>query len=794
MDKNKIIQNLSLEKKAEYSRGVGNWHLFSDEKLGVKKVKMSDGPHGLRTERDKQKKSFFGKTYQSICYPSASLSASSFDRDLIYELGEVLASECKEYGVHILLGPAINIKRNPLCGRNFEYVSEDPYVVGEFATAIINGIQKHGIGTSIKHFAVNSQETERLCVNAVVDERALRDIYLRGFKKAIINSKPYTIMAAYNRVNGHYACSNQHLLKEILRDEWGYEGMVESDWCAVNDINDSIRAGLDLEMPESGKVNYKKALEGLKNDPTLVKEYDRAILNQLNLIDKCLDLNPTFKFDYEAHHAFAKKVADESIVLLKNENNILPLSKDEKILFVGGLAEDPRYQGGGSSNIVPFKVTKMSELIKDNPNVTITKGYEINEEKPVEELLSEALKLAKTSDKVVCFLGFNAKQESEGYDKKDMKLYHSQIDLIEKMYEVNKNIIVVLENGSVIELPFIDKVSGLVEAFLGGEAINESIYDVLYGNVNPSGKLNETFIHKYEDTPSYNNFPGTRDNVLYKESIFVGYRYFDTFNKDVLFPFGYGLSYSTFEMTDIKVSQEDTIKVNLNIKNTSSVKGKEVVQVYVKKPAKPGLFMPSKELVGFSKVALEPNETKNITIEILKEDLTYFDIYENRDVLLNGEYILYVGNSSKDNRLVSKFDITGEKECTSDYSAAKGYFKDDVNNISDEDFNQLFISKKAPLVESKDGLYDINVSFGYAADHGSVGAKKLLNKVSKFPFIRSNEWLFNMFRTTIIRQLYMGSNGKLKDKHVKAMIELCNDINIKKNIRRTILGFIRTVL
>ena len=368
MDYKKIVDSMTNEQLAKFARGKGFWHLQNDDAFNFKTFKMSDGPHGLRTEKDNYS-DIKDKVYKSVCFPSMSLAACSFDKTLISEFGSVLAEEAKHLGVHVILGPAVNVKRDPKCGRNFEYISEDPFVIGELATAYINGVQNKGIGTSIKHFACNNSETDRMSINTVVDERALREIYLRGFEVAIKKSQPWTVMASYNRVNGPYATESYHLLTEILRDEWDFQGGVESDWTAVNDINAAILAGMDLEMPEAGGAFYQDSLNGINSDENIKNAYKKAVERQLNIRDKALVLNPDFKFDYKKDHDFARKIACESIVLLKNEENILPLSKDEKILFVGALADKPRYQGGGSSNINPFKVTKMSEIIKENSNI-----------------------------------------------------------------------------------------------------------------------------------------------------------------------------------------------------------------------------------------------------------------------------------------------------------------------------------------------------------------------------------------------------------------------------------------
>lgn len=796
MDIKKIIDSLTDEQLASYIRGADSWHLFSNEELGVKKIKMSDGPHGMRTEPDSKTSLLDMSVYKSVCFPSLSLASCSFDRELIGLMGKTLAEEAKELGVNIILGPAVNIKRDPKCGRNFEYISEDPYVVGELATHYINGVQNEGIGTSIKHFACNNCETDRMVINSVVDEKALREIYLRGFETAIKNAQPQTVMASYNKVNGFYATENRHLLTEILKDEWGFKGFVVSDWTAVDNINNAVLAGMDLEMPDCKGATYKKALEGIKSSPEIKEAYKRAIARQLSVIDKSIDLNPTYTFDYEKHHQIAKKIADESIVLLKNDENILPLKENEKILFVGPLCEKPRYQGGGSSNINPFKVTSMSEIISDNLNISYLEGYRTDTSEDSEELLNQIKENAANFDKIVCFLGFNVSQESEGFDKKDLKFYENQINLINLIYDLNKNIVVVLENGSVIEIPFINKIKGLVETYLGGEAINESIYDILFGKVNPSGKLNETFAYRYEDYPSSTNFPGDAINTLYKESIFVGYRYFDTFKKPVLFPFGYGLSYTQFEFSNLRIdTNEDSVVVNLNVKNIGGVFGKEVVQIYIKNPAKPQYFSENKALKGFEKVSLHPSETKQITIKIPFETLKVFDLKSNKFKLFNGRYKLFVGNSSMDERIFASFEINSGDNDYFEYKNIEHFSNGEFDVVSNEEFSELFLDKKLPLAERDMSSFDINCSFEYAKNHGSKGAKMVIDLIESIGkrFVKKgfNPDMLVFVKTSSIRQLYMGSGGVLSPKNINNMLKILNDVHPRINLIKTLFALMK---
>ena len=669
MDIEKIISEMTLQQKAMYVSGHDMWTTEAFEEMGVPSIFMCDGPHGLRKQENQNPEE--NQIYDSIdavCFPTASASAASFDRQLMYDIGVILGKECQAENVATILGPAINIKRSPLCGRNFEYVSEDPYVAGELSAACINGVQSQGVGTSVKHFAANSQETERMYADSVLDERTLREIYLAAFETAVKKSKPWTIMASYNRINGTYSTENKWLLKDVLRDEWGFDGVVMSDWAAVSERFKGVAAGLDLEMPSCNGLNDQKIIDAVNNGSLSEADLDEAVRNILKWVEKALTNKKSEVFDREKDHEKAVRAEEECIVLLKNEKNTLPLSKGENVVMIGGFAEAPRFQGGGSSHINSHKIVSALS-VKDSfsEKIVYAKGFEAYKDEVDEKLFEEALSAAKSADKVVIFAGLPDSFESEGYDRDHMRLPNCQNILIERIAETGKSVTVVLHNGSPVEMPWVDSVDSVVEAYLGGEGVGEAVMNILYGNVNPSGKLAESFPIKLEDNPSYLNFPVSRHKVKYAEGVFVGYRYYDTKRMDVLFPFGHGLSYTEFEYSDMKISGADAsgkvdIKsgctVQVNIKNTGSVKGKEIVQLYVADKTN-AVNRPVHELKGFEKIELEPGETKTVTFSLDKRSFAWYSEELSDWYAADGEYVIEIGKSSRDIVLEKSIELTG---------------------------------------------------------------------------------------------------------------------------------------
>jgi beta-glucosidase len=583
-----LIAKMTLEEKAAMCSGADFWHTESCERLGIPASMVSDGPHGLRKQDDKADHLGVNESIKAVCFPAGCGTAASFNRDLLYHMGETLGNECQAEGVSVILGPAVNIKRSPLCGRNFEYYSEDPLVASEIAGSLIRGVQSKHVGTSLKHFLANNQETRRMSVNEIIDERTLNEIYLAAFEGAVKKAKPWTVMCSYNRINGTYAAAHHKYLTETLRDKWGFDGYVMSDWGAVNDRVEDLKAGLDLEMPSSMGVNDKLIVEAVQNGTLEEKVLDTAVERILNIVYRYTenrDTEAVFNLDHD--HEVAKKVAEETIVLLKNEN-VLPLTEGEEIAFIGKYAKKPRYQGGGSSHINSHKITGALDAAEaaGNTHIVYAQGFDDKEDKTDEVLLAEAVETAKKAKAAVIFAGLPDAFESEGFDRKHMRMPDCQNELIERVAAVQPNTIVVLHNGAPVEMPWADRVKGILEAYLGGQAVGGAEYAILFGKVNPSAKLPETFPKQLEDNPSYLAGFGEGDHVEYREGIFVGYRYYDKKKMDVLFPFGYGLSYTTFAYSNLRLDKKtmkdtEELTVSVDVTNTGDRTGKEVVQLYV---------------------------------------------------------------------------------------------------------------------------------------------------------------------------------------------------------------------
>ena len=650
-----IIREMTLEEKAGMCSGKDFWHLKGVERLGIPEVMVSDGPHGLRKQAAEADHLGLNESIKAVCFPTACATACSFDRDLLEEMGERIGDECQAEDLSVILGPAVNIKRSPLCGRNFEYFSEDPYLASQMAAAHIKGVQSKNVGTSIKHFAANNQEHRRMSCSSEVDERTLREIYLAAFETAIKEAKPDTVMCSYNRINGEFASENHWLLTEVLRDEWGFDGYVMSDWGAVNDRVKGLKAGLELEMPASGGTTDKEIVEAVKNGELDEAVLDRAVERILNIVFKFADNRQEGKFDKEEDHKLAAKIEAESMVLLKNEG-VLPLpTQGKKIAFIGKFAEAPRFQGGGSSHINSFKITGALEAAKEVAQVTYAQGYDIKEDVIDQDMLNQAVETAKEADVAVIFAGLPDAFESEGYDRSHMRMPECQNTLISEIAKVQENVVVVLHNGSPVEMPWADEVKGILEAYLGGQAVGQAEVDVLFGKANPCGKLAETIPYKLADNPSYLNFPGDGQTVEYKEGVFVGYRYYDTKEMPVRYPFGYGLSYTTFEYSDLQLSADrikdtDTLKVTLKVKNTGDRAGKEIVQLYV--ADKTGAACrPVKELKNFVKVELQPQEEKTVEMELDKRSFAWYNTQIHDWYAASGEYEILAAASSRDIRL-----------------------------------------------------------------------------------------------------------------------------------------------
>lgn len=653
-----IVEQMTLEEKAALCTGANPWQTVAVERLGVPVMTVSDGPHGVRRTEDLG--GLMSESLPATCFPTASALAATWDVDLLVTLGEALADECIALGVDVILGPGNNMKRTPLCGRNFEYFSEDPYMGGEMAASFINGVQSKGVGTSLKHYAANNQEFQRFVIDAQVDERALREIYLAGFERAVKQAQPWTVMCAYNRVNGTFCSEHRRLLEDILREEWSFEGFVVSDWGAVDDRVTSLAAGLELEMPGPQPHRVQSVIDAIQNGELDEAILDAAVERLLTIIFRAAETEKGHtEIDVDAHHALARKIAGEGMVLLKNEGHLLPLQGVKKLAVIGQSAKVPYFQGGGSSHINPIKVDiPFEELQKlaGGAELLTADGYPL-EQGFDQALIDEAVAVAQQAEVALLYAALPTYKESEGYDRGDLDLTEQQVALIKAVAAVQPKTVVILNNGSAVAMSeWIDDVAAVLEAWMMGQAGGGAIADILFGRVNPSGKLAETFPLRVEDTPAYLNFPGENGTVHYGEGLFIGYRYYDAKGEDVLFPFGYGLSYTTFEYANLQVSAQgkersfkdvDGVSVSVDVINTGDVAGKEIVQVYMH-DREARLSRPYKELKGFAKVALEPGETKTVTVALDERAFAYYDPAYGQWITESGAFDVLVGSSSAD--------------------------------------------------------------------------------------------------------------------------------------------------
>ena len=656
MEKSKLqslISEMTLEEKAGLCSGADFWHTKGIERLGIPQTMVSDGPHGLRKQEGDSDHMGLNDSIKAVCFPAGCATAASFDRALLRQVGETIGNECQAEDLGVVLGPAVNIKRSPLCGRNFEYYSEDPLLASEMATAVIKGIQSKNVGTSIKHYLANNQEYRRITSSSEVDERTLREIYLAAFEGAVVKAKPWTVMCAYNQINGTYACENKTYLTDILRDEWNFDGYVMSDWGAVNERVPSLTAGLELEMPSSGGKNDSLIVEAVNNGTLDEKILDQACERILNIVYRYTEnKDQSVAWDKDADHELSWKIAQECMVLLKNESRILPLNETDQIAFIGKYAKEPRFQGGGSSHINCSKITSAMDVVNTMPNITYAQGYQDNMDDIDEQLKAEAVETAKKAKVAVLFIGLPESFETEGLDRKHMRLPLCQSDLVDAVCTVQPNTVVVLHNGSPVEMPWVDKVKGILEAYLGGQATGQAVVNLLFGKANPCGRLPETFPIKLEDNPSYLYFKGEGGKVEYREGVFVGYRYYETKKAEVLFPFGYGLSYTEFEYSNLildksKMADTDVLMVSVDVKNTGTMAGKEVVQLYVS-PEGGEIIRPIKELRAFEKVELIPGETKTVTFQLEKRAFAYWNTKIHDWHIETGKYKVMIGKSVRD--------------------------------------------------------------------------------------------------------------------------------------------------
>ena len=663
------IADLTLEEKASLTSGASFWYTKPIERVGIPSIMVTDGPHGLRKQREGGDHLGIGDSVPATCFPPAVGLGSSWDVDLVERVGEALGVETSIENVAVLLGPGINIKRSPLCGRNFEYLSEDPIVSGVLGAAIVRGIQSQGVGTSLKHFAANNQENDRMRASSDVDPRPLREIYLRGFERAVEDAQPWTVMCSYNRINGVYASEDPWLLTSVLREEWGFEGLVVSDWGAVNERVPSIAAGMDLEMPSSNGITDAQIVAAVQDGSLDESVVDVAAGRVLDLVNKASAGAGRVEgpLDVDAHHALAREAGGRSIVLLKNEGGLLPLRPYVSVALIGAFIDQPRFQGAGSSMINPTRVDVVAHEIVSKATedyVFQAQGFSIAVDPDlaeVERLRDEAVALAAGKDVAVVFLGLPARLESEGYDREDIDLPADQLALLDAVLEVNPNTVVVLSNGGVVALPFADRVPAILEGWLLGQAGGGAIADVLYGDVNPSAKLTETIPVRLEDSPAYLDFPGEFSHVRYGEGLFVGYRWYDARRLEVAFPFGHGLSYTTFAYgaAGAVVDADGDVEVNVTVSNTGERAGREVVQVYTSLPGS-GVQRPQRELKAFASVALEPGESREVVLTVRRKDLAYWDIRTDSWVVEGGDYVVDVAASSRDIRSTVTVTVDGD--------------------------------------------------------------------------------------------------------------------------------------
>ncbi len=779
----KLIDRMTLKEKASLMSGKDFWQTQDLQKYDIPSMFLADGPHGMRKQAVGGDHLGLNEGLNATCFPTAATMANSWNPALGEELGKRLGREAVSQHVNVVLGPGINIKRNPRCGRNFEYFSEDPIVAGKMAAAYIRGIQSNGISACVKHFAANNQEHRRLANDSIMDERTLREIYLTNFEIAVKEGKTKTIMSSYNKVNGTYANENEHLLKNILRDEWGFKGVIVSDWGGNNDRVKALKAGAELEMPSNGGETNRDILQAIESGELDEKVLDEAVDRMLALI---FETSKVFEkeivpFDKDEHHDFARRAAEESVVLLKNERHILPLKEHTKVAVIGDFARKPRYQGAGSSIVNPTKLDSALDYIDESGLTSI--GFEPGFKrfgKKSKGLIKKAVRLAQKAEVVLLYLGLDEVTELEGKDKPDLKLPENQIILLNELAKVNVPIVIVLSCGSVIELDFADQANALVHGFLGGQASAQAVLNVITGKVNPSGKLTETMANRYEDYSTAFNYPGMELTSEYREGPYVGYRYFDTAKIDVKYPFGYGLSYTTFKYSDLVVTEKG---VSFKIKNTGNVIGKEVAQMYVGLK-KSSIYRPVKELKGYQKVELKPKEEKVVHIAFDDKTFRYFNTVTNKFEIEAGTYDISVGSSSNDLLLTDKIEREGttKKFPKNDIECYKNA---DVQSVSDEDFKSLigrdipqthfeFYKKKRMHIHVNTTIEELRYARGWFGRF-FAGAIRFLIGFLKFIGKRETAAVLAMgMLQQPLRGISRMSGGMITWKQLHAMIEMFN--------------------
>lgn len=783
-----IVSQLTLEEKASLCSGRDFWHAKGLERFDIKPIMLTDGPHGLRKQAGSGDHLGINDSVPATCFPPACTTASSFDRELLKEIGNALGEECLQEDVAVLLGPGTNIKRSPLCGRNFEYISEDPLLAGELAASIISGVQEKGVGTSMKHFAANNQEKSRMTSDSVIDERTLREIYLIAFETAVKKSQPWTLMCSYNKLNGTYACENYKLLTEILRDEWGFNGLVMTDWGAMNDRVEAIKAGLDLEMPSSDGINDAKIVKAVKEGSLDEKAVDICAERVVEmLLNAQQSRREGYRYDAKAHHELARKAAAQSAVLLKNDDKILPASPKNSIAAIGAFAKTPRYQGAGSSKINSLNLDcALDEINKYADSVTYADGYSLQSAEPDDALIKEACEAAKGKDVVFLFAGLPDASESEGFDRETLAMPESHNKLIEAVSAVNPNLVVILQCGAPVTMPWLGGVKAVLLAYLGGEAGGGACADILFGKANPCGKLAETFPIALEDTPAYLHFATETKTAEYRESIFVGYRWYDAAKRAVAFPFGYGLSYTSFEYSKLELSadafsQNDSMTARVTVKNTGDCAGAEVVQLYIEAPQNSAIYRAPQELKGFAKVFLQPQESKTVEISLDTRSFAYYNEAVHAWAVEGGVFTVAVGASSRDIRLKKPVTVQGDgkEKLLPDYKAlAPIYYNLPENGVLDVDtaaFEAVLGRKVPPAHRLENEPFTLNSTLGEIAST-PVGMQLMQSMSSQAAGMDESmqSMIAAMLHDMPLRSLSMMSGGALTNEQVEGIVKALN--------------------
>ncbi|MCD8189984.1 MAG: glycoside hydrolase family 3 C-terminal domain-containing protein [Clostridiales bacterium] len=745
MNIDEIISGLTLEEKASLTTGSAFWYTQPIEGK-VPAIMMTDGPHGLRKQEGEADMLGINASVPATCFPSGATVCNSWDADLIFRIGQALGEECQNHDVQVLLGPGVNMKRSPLCGRNFEYFSEDPYLSSRMAAGHISGVQSQGVGACVKHFAVNNQETCRYSLDAVVDERTLREIYLASFEEAIRTAKPWMVMTAYNKVNGDYCSEHPHLLGDILRDEWGYDGVVVSDWGAANDPVRGVEAGFDLRMPGPVPCADEAIVQAVQNGKLPPEKLDACVRRILTLVQKGIEhrRGPEAARSsaelFAEHHALALKAAEESAVLLKNEKNILPLQKGQRLAVIGGFAKNTRYQGGGSSNVNATKAPNLLEVLAEaGAEYTFARGFRNKVDAVDETYVQEALDACQEAEVILLNLGLPFRVESEGFDRKDMKLPNNQIDLLNRLSALGKPLVVLLSLGAPVETPWADQAAAVLALYTGGQAVAEATVRLLYGEANPCGKLAETWPRQLEDNPSALNYP-QKDTAVYEEGIYIGYRYYEMKKLPVQYPFGYGLSYTSFlydglKLERVEITDQETVSLSVNVTNTGAVAGREIVQLYVR-PVAPSVSRPVKELKGFCKTRLlQPGESETVRFALDGRSFAYYNTTISDWFVESGRYDLLVGASSADIRLSAALFVKGTREIKPVYTAESRI----GDLMADPKAAQLIgmiaggqMSGMSSAQDAKDSGFPDEDAEDVAMDSGALGQDMPLGKLVNF--------------------------------------------------------------